>query len=312
MIIIILTFGILLTGCNMQTNDIKQDFRKDTSYKNTDLIFDNADGKSNGTILLIHGTAPQNIDGQISVPKAHEHLNKTDPEHYMIKKTYRKLSKHLNKLGWNTVRYTRLGVYSQNINLIEYGQTDLKNIVDQLKAIWAMIPSNRPRVAFAWSGGSVHVLQLPLKQADAIIILGGIATKRTDIFKLRAKNEKESIEVQKYLSNVLSQEGKISRTTMLGSDMPYGRFYDENNLNDNWTYLKDHKSLPVLILHGDMDKEVDLSQAKLWNKNLPQNKIKTIIKAKGNHAYGTQGNQPDMKDLAVTMNTWLSKEILNK
>lgn len=293
---LILLWGLIM-GCSTQ------DFRNNSIYKNTDLVFDTASGNSKGTILLIHGTAPQNIDGQIPIPE----INETIPNHYLALPTYKNLSRELNELGWDTVRYTRLGVYQTKVNMDEYSKTDLNNIMNQLKEIWSIIPNNKPKIAFAWSGGSVHLLQLPLQGADGIIILGGIATKRTEVYELSTKNEKELSRLKEYLSKVLSQEGKIERTKMLSNDMSHGRFYDENNLEDNWTYLKEYQKLPTLILHGEEDEDVDISQSKVWGSKLPKNEITTIIGKNRNHIYSTTKSPQDMNELAGTINSWLLK-----
>ena len=220
-------------------------------------VIDHATTKeSKGTILLIHGTAPQNIDGQLPVERVQKLLKEKDPSHYIVQPTYRNLAKELNALGWDTVRYTRLGVYQDHVDGAEYAKTDLKNIMGQLTSIWKELPKNKPRIAFAWSGGSVHALQLPLSEASAVIILGGIGTKRVDVMKLRAKDQQELAQNEKEMDGIVSAEGKTSRTEMVGLDMPFGRFWDENHLNDNWTYLKPHPKLPVLILHGERDEEV--------------------------------------------------------
>jgi len=293
--IITLVLWGLIMGCSTQ------DFRNNSIYKNTELIFDKATTKSKGTILLIHGTAPQNLDGQIPIPE----ITKAMPNHYLTLPTYKNLSRELNELGWDTVRYTRLGVYHTKVNIDEYSKTDLNNIMGQLKEIWSMIPNNKPKIAFAWSGGSVHLLQLPLQDADGIVILGGIATKRTEVYELSTKNEKELSGLKEYLSNILSQEGKIERTKMLSKDMSYGRFYDENNLKDNWTYLKNYQKLPTLILHGENDEDVHISQAKVWKDKLPDNKITTIFGKNRNHIYSTSKSPQNMRKLAKTMNNWL-------
>jgi len=308
----LVTLCVLCLGCSMNGITQNKDFRSDTIYKNTELIFDAPKGESKGTVLLIHGTAPQNIDGRIPIDDIQKYFRKTDPFHYALKNVYKELSENLNQLGWNTVRYTRLGVYNNKVDVEEYGKTDLKNIVDQLKSIWLTIPNNKPKIAFAWSGGSIHILQLPLKEADAIVILGGISTKRTDVYKLSVKTSEQQRELDNYLSDVFAKKAKVSRTAMLSNDMPFGRFFDEDDLNENWTYLKEYSQLPVLILHGNADTEVSLSQASVWKDKLPHHRIDVIIKRNGNHAYGTTGNAPDMKDLAETMNRWLSTVLLPK
>ena len=257
------------------------DYRKDSIYQNSEIVFDKAAGEPKGTILLIHGTAPQNIDGQIAIKDIYEKIIAQDPELYIVQPTYKNLAIKLNSLGWNTVRYTRVGVYQSNVNVEEYGKTDLNNLVTQLTHIWNMIPSDKPKIAFAWSGGSVHILQLPLQDAAAIIILGGLSTKRTEAVELRAKNKEELQEIKNYFNSAFSKRGQVARDEMFHNDMPYGRLFDEHDLEDNWTYLKKYNELPTLILHGDSDPEVNDSQAKLWKDKLTNHKITTIIKKMG-------------------------------
>lgn len=276
----------------------------------SNLVKDSATTQeSKGTLLLIHGTAPQNIDGQLPVARVQALLKEKDPTHYIVQPTYRDLAKELNALGWDTVRYTRLGVHQDHVDEKQYAKTDLRNIMDQLKTIWSELPKDKPRIAFAWSGGSVHILQLPLADASAIVILGGISTKRTDVMRLRAKNKEELDQIEKEMNARSSAEGKVSRTEMVGLDMPYGRFWDENHLKDNWTYLKPYPKLPVLILHGDQDEEASVKQALVWKEKLPNHDITLRIKPSGNHAFGTLGNQPDMPDLAKTIHAWLAETV---
>ncbi|MBF0315096.1 MAG: hypothetical protein HQK52_16855 [Oligoflexia bacterium] len=264
---------------------------------------------SKGTILLIHGTASQNIDGQLPAEEVQKKIIKTDPNHYIIHPTYKELASRLNSLGWDTFRYTRVGVYQNHVDLNEYATTDLSTITGQLNNIWSAMPKDRPRIIFAWSGGSIHALQLPLSEADAVIILGGISTKRIDVYRLQAKTEKERQEIERDIDNLLAQEGNSNGTEMLGYDMPKKRFWDENRLQDNWTYLKPYANLPVLILHGDSDKECSITQAKVWKEKLPNHNITLEIKQSGNHAFGTIGNQPDMLDLATAMDLFLSRVV---
>ena len=222
------------------------------------------------------------------------------------------MSGFLNSSGWDTVRYTRRGVHQNYVDNTEYAKTDLKDIMGQLTGIWNEMPKDKPKIAFAWSGGSIHILQLPLADAAAMIILGGIATKRTTVLKLRAKDEKELQEIEKDVNNRVAREGKTSRTEMMGIDMPYGRFWDENHLEDNWSYLKPFPDLPVLILHGDKDNECSVPQAMVWKDKLPKNNITLKIKPSGNHAWGAVGNQPDMKGLAHEIDQWLAEKVLRQ
>ena len=108
------------------------------AYGKTKLLYDKAlGGEEKGTVLLIHGTAPMNIDGIIPC----------NPSLYGGQPLYAFLARDLNELGWNTVRYTRTGVYEDKVDWVEYGVTDLANIVGQLDLIWDMLPQDKPRVA---------------------------------------------------------------------------------------------------------------------------------------------------------------------
>lgn len=271
---------------------------------------DKAKLNSKGTILLIQGTAAQNIDGKLPDEKIQKFLHEKDPTHYIIQTTYKNLSEKLNELGWNTVRYTRTGVYQDHIDYEEYKKTDLKNIMDQLNSIWKELPKNKPRIIFAWSGGTVHASLLPLEEASAVVLLGAISTKRTDVYRLRFKTPDEIQKFDSELKALLAQEkNQQKRNELEGPNYPFSRFFDENNLNENWTFYKKYPKLPLLVLHGDRDEEVDLSQSKVWKEELKKNDITLLIKPQANHAWGIVGNQPDMGDLATEINKWLSTKL---
>jgi len=271
---------------------------------------DKAKQNSKGTILLIQGTAAQNIDGQLPDEKIQKIVKEKDPTHYIIQSTYKNLSEKLNELGWDTVRYTRTGVYQDHVDYEEYKKTDLKNIMDQLSSIWKELPKDKPRIIFAWSGGSVHASLLPLEEASAVILLGAFSTKRVDVYRLRLKTPEETLKFENELKVLLSQEkNQQKRNELEGPNYPFSRFFDENNLNENWTYYRKYPKLPMLILHGDRDEEVPLSQSKVWKEKLKKNDITLLIKPQANHAWGIAGNRPDMEDLAIEINKWLSTKI---
>jgi hypothetical protein len=288
--------------------------QKSSIHKKTELAFDKAQGEAKGTILLIHDDAPLNIKGQIAFSDAHKKGRKkeSDQERDGVQQpTYLELAKILNQNGWNTVRYTRVGVYNHHTDFKEYAETDLNNLMKQLRMIWNEMPQEKPRIIFAWGGGSIHALQMPLNEVDALIILGGIATKRTGVTVNQFKGKESIKKVKSEFDEALSLEGRVDRKKMFGFVMPFGRLFDENNLEDNWTYLKDYPHLPTLILHGDADIESDVSQAKLWNKKLPKHNITTVIRENGNHAYGIEANKSDMNLLANEILNWLEKSLSN-
>lgn len=63
--------------------------------------------ESKGSILLVHGTAPMNIDGNIPICGSDYPLGSM----YI----YKKLSRVLVDGGWSTLRYTRDGVYDDSV-----------------------------------------------------------------------------------------------------------------------------------------------------------------------------------------------------
>jgi hypothetical protein len=76
---------------------------------------------------------------------------------------------------------------------------------------------------------------------------------------------------------------------MLGVDRPVGRLVDELAFEDNWRIFFETPSLPLLILHGDLDKEVPVSQVKFWVDHLPRNRVNIIIGRGYDHRYMPQG-----------------------
>ncbi len=273
-----------------------------------EIVRDRAQGRERGTILLIHGTAPQNIDGQC--PRLRRKIDRGEAytHHFKAIPKYQQLARALNRQGWCTVRYTRPGVFLDEIDFQQYQKTDLNCIMDQLKAIWGDLPADKPRIIYAWSGGSVHALQLPLAQADALIMLGAIGTRRTDIGVINCRTYRQRLVLKfKILLIPLLRHLIRPYALMPPDDLPWRRFFDEHDLLDNWTYLRDFPQLPVLILHGDRDRKVPLSQAMLWQEKLPHHRIDTVIKAGANHTFGIGAHVADMEDLADRINSWLGQ-----
>ncbi|MEF1185578.1 hypothetical protein, partial [Vibrio sinaloensis] len=121
-------------------------------------------------ILLIHGTAPIYYDGTIPGCSADYQLG-TRPIYDML--TY-----ELNQRSFSTVRYLREGVYKNQVNWEEYIKVDHYQIVSQIEKIVKEMPKNKPKILFAFSGGSIHLSQLDLSKIDGVVIVGGLCTNR--------------------------------------------------------------------------------------------------------------------------------------
>ena len=131
-------------------------------------------GKEIGHILLIHGSAPFNRDGQLPIK---------GKGIYSKIAFFKKIADELEKKGWRVVRYSKFGVYHDRVNFDEYKKTDLTQIMAQLRAIWSKVPKTGPRIVFGWSEGTLHATLLDKSQMDAIILLGGISTNIKDILR---------------------------------------------------------------------------------------------------------------------------------
>jgi fermentation-respiration switch protein FrsA (DUF1100 family) len=249
-------------------------------------------GSSKGLILLIHGAAPLNKDGRIPV---------SDDIIYARTTMYKDLAEALNALGWDVARYSKYGVYDESINYEQYKSTDMALILKQLKEIWKKLPKDKPLVVFAASEGTLHAPQLPLNETKAVVLLGAVATNIRDIFLEQAGTEQEKIIMQGRIDNAF----KMHRDEMWGKSHPAGRIVDELNLKPNWTYYEKFQDTPILILHGENDKEVGFYQSKIWKEKLPKNNITVISRPKGNHVFGI-GEGFDAKYLANTIDEWLS------
>ncbi len=117
---------------------------------------------------------------------------------------------------------------------------------------------------------------LPLDEVDAVVLLGGIATTISDI--IQAQGGPSLDQLQQELA------GK-DRRQMLGVDRPVGRVVDELAFEDNWKIFLDAQSLQLLILHGDLDREVPVSQVKIWEDHLPRNRVTIIVGRGYDHRY---------------------------
>lgn len=241
-----------------------------------------------GTILLIHGSAPFNQDGRVPDARAGRY-SKTE--------FYKTLAQELEKDGWNVVRYNKPGVYQDRIDFDIYKTTDLAILGKQLNELWSTLPTDKPRLVFAWSEGSLHAALLPLNEVDGVILLGGISSNIRDVIFWQSREEGSNIE------NQLKDLEGMPRTEMLGLDRPAGRLIDELRLPNNWTRFRQSPNLPILILHGESDSEVPVSQAFNWEKEIGPNQITTVLKTNANHMFGF-GEADGSEAIAAEIQLW--------
>ena len=221
---------------------------------------DPVDRPLRGTILLIHGSAPFNIDGRIPMdgldfPYARETF-------------YLDLAKAFTRRGWATIRYAKPGVEEGRVDPEAYAETDLATLEEQLRALWRIMPAEYPRIVMAWSEGTLHVRALPLGELDGVILLGAISTNIGDVVAWQGGPPKEE------LARIVA--GK-DRREMLGVDRPAGRLADELALPDNWWTFLPRPDLPILVLHGKEDKEVPPSQAAHWKEKLEHHALTVVV-----------------------------------
>ncbi len=220
------------------------------------------DRRSRGSILLVHGSAPFNLDGRIPIES---------DSPYARTAFYRDLSKGLLAAGWSTLRYNKPGVHDDQVDGSEYAASDFEMLGKQLVSLWAILPTECPRIVFAWSEGSLHVRALPMGAIDAVVLLGGIATTIGDIIQAQGGPS---------LDQLRGELAGKDRRQMLGVDRPVGRLVDELAFQDNWKVFSGAPSPPLLILHGDQDREVPVTQVKVWEDRLPCRRV-TVVVGKG-------------------------------
>lgn len=245
-----------------------------------------------GTILLIHGSAPFNADGLI--PGASRDLR------YANDPFFRDLSLRLRTKGLTVTRYSKPGVSDTRVDFTVYRRTNYRCLCKQLQRIWLTLPNDRPRLVFAWSEGSLLVRALPLSQISGVILLGGIATNIGDV--IAAQGGPDSSQMKQML---------MSRgpTDMLGIDRPVGRLLDELDLEDNWRTFLPYPNLPLLILHGEKDEEVNVQQARTWREHLPNHDLTVRIGDRLDHRYMPSGlYKPDL--LSDEIFTWLNENFV--
>jgi len=246
-----------------------------------------------GSILLIHGSAPFNVNGRIPVPGIQSPYAKTD--------FYKDLSAALRAAGWSVLRYTKPGVYRARLDRDAYALTDYALLARQLRNMWRFLPRDRPRLVFAWSEGSLHVRALPMNQVDGVVLLGGISTNIGAV--IQAQGGPSPATLKKMLASK-------KRTDMLGLDRPVGRLLDELAMSDNTTTFAPHRRLPLLVLHGTADREVPVAQARKWKALLPGHRI-TVVEGKGrDHRFMLPGNY-DVTEIVRHISRWARRVVLN-
>ncbi len=92
------------------------------------------DPPSRGSILLVHGSAPFNLNGRIPI-------DSDSP--YARTAFYRDMSIGLCAAGWSTLRYNKPGVHDDRVDFSEYAATDFKLLGKQLVALWAILPKRK-------------------------------------------------------------------------------------------------------------------------------------------------------------------------
>ena len=242
-----------------------------------------------GSILLIHGSAPFDLDGRIPMegldtPYARDHF-------------YRDLARAFRGAGWKVLRHSKPGVSRGGIDKALYAETDLALLGRQLRNLWRFLPGGGPRIVFAWSEGSLHVRMLPLDEIDGVILLGGIATNIADVIAWQGGPSKEEF-VQRLAG--------MGRHEMIGLDRPVGRLADELALPDNWKTFEAQEDLPILVLHGEADGEVPAGQAVIWAERLPESDLTVAIEAGFDHRFMPEGVY-DPIPLADRILAWLDR-----
>jgi len=253
--------------------------------------FDKPLSSPRGSVFLIHGSAPFNVDGRIP------HDGVDSP--YAREPFYRDLALNLVAAGWNVLRYAKPGVAPGRIDQAVYSTTDLNVISKQLVHLWHLLPTSIPRVVFAWSEGSLHVRALPVGEIDALILLGAVATNIGDVIESQGGPSRHD------LARELST---ADRAEMLGLDRPVGRLVDELALAPNWTVFAGHPDLPILILHGSVDREVPCDQARVWRDKLRDHNITVTISQGFDHRFMPTGKY-DNELLTETIIAWLNASV---
>jgi pimeloyl-ACP methyl ester carboxylesterase len=222
-------------------------------------VFECPPSSGRGSILFVHGSSAFNADGVVPI----EGLDSP----YARDPFYRDLAVAFEAAGWCVLRYSKPGVSADHVDMEIYSTTDLEVLEAQLRQLWDRLPDDRPRVVFAWSEGSLHVRALPLGEIDAVILLGAISTNIADAIAAQGGPGREEL---------LRTFAGRDRREMLGADRPVGRLLDELALEDNWRVFAPRPDLPILVLHGDADREVPVAQASVWRERLPGHRRLTV------------------------------------
>ncbi len=245
-----------------------------------------------GSVLLIHGSAPFNVNGRIPVPGLKSPYAKSE--------FYKDLSEALRAAGWSVLRYAKPGVHRGRLDRKAYALTDYALLARQLRSLWRFLPRGRPRLVFAWSEGSLHVRALPMSQVDGVVLLGGISTNIAVV--VQAQGGPPPAALRKMLT-------PKKRTDMVGLDRPVGRLLDELAMSDNYSTFAPYRKLPVLVLHGAADREVPVDQARKWKTLLPGHRI-TVVEGKGrDHRFMLPGTY-DVAELVRQISRWAQGAVL--
>ena len=91
---------------------------------------------------------------------------------------------------------------------------------------------------------------------------------------------------------------------MLGIDRPAGRLVDELAFENNWKVFSEDQSPPLLVLHGDQDREVPVAQARVWEERLPSHRVTVVVGRGYDHRFMPLGEYKPML-VAQEVMAWL-------
>ena len=294
-LLILITFSTFF--CCKQNNSTKTATEEKTtfsewaiSYKTHDDIFisgavtvPDSDNKNLPGIILIHGSAPLDMDE--SWPAFIDSI----PQTYNGKeiKNFKLIAEFLSENGFTVIRVNKRGV-KKSLTDVDFDVYKTSSYTNLLKDVHSEIEAFKKEtgidnfILLGWSEGTILATKIAEERDDikGLILMGVVGSSFKGLMRHFFENEKD---FQEAINEIIN----MPDTVMLGIDRPALLVKELFRDTPNAERIEKLK-IPILVLHGEIDVETPVSEAYLVKKAIEKNdnpKSKVIIYKDWGHGF---------------------------
>lgn len=283
--------GAIKVKPDIQNEEKSTFIERPVSYKTHDGILidgiitspDKPCNKSLPGIVLVHGSAPLDMDG--SWPAYFRGIPQTFNGNEV--KNFKMIAEHLSRNGYTVIRANKRGVTKTitDVNYDIYKTSSYTNLLHDLNSKIEILKteSNIDKfILLGWSEGTILSSKIAQMRSDVIgmILMGDVGSSFKELIRHFYKTEKE-------FQEEISLIEKMPDYEMAGLDRPAIRIKELFRDISNAERIEKLK-IPILVLHGKIDVETPVSEAFLVKKAIDKNnnpRSKVIIYETFGHGF---------------------------